>query len=338
MIYYLVEKVKPKDIVLLTIKNCSVGKHMKFESIHYFQVLASELNFTQAAKKLFITQQALSTNIANLEEELDCQLLIRRNPLELTFAGRVFLKYCEIFSNYYQSMLRELSDVSEGQRGELRVGAGFSHGMILLPKAIQTFQADHPNISILIDDSTSEPDLIEKAVTGKIDLVIKSFHTHDSRLEYVRFFEERIVMLVPRQFLKSCTCTEGELFSKVSSGDLTPFCDYPFLLNENGGMSYRAAMQLFDASKIKPEIKVSSNNIYTTLKLCCQSNGICFAPLNIVQGLLSAQELACIRIFSLPDEFRYEIQIAYQKMAYSWSVIQSFIRDLRSAYYANFGD
>ena len=68
---------------------------MNFSSLEYFTVLARERNFTRAAEQLHITQQTLSAHIAGLEKELGCPLLLRRTPLELTYAGSTFLRYAE---------------------------------------------------------------------------------------------------------------------------------------------------------------------------------------------------------------------------------------------------
>ena len=68
---------------------------MNFHSLDYFLVLAREKNFTRAAEALHITQQSLSSHIAGLEKELGCTLVVRRTPLELTYAGRTFLRYAE---------------------------------------------------------------------------------------------------------------------------------------------------------------------------------------------------------------------------------------------------
>lgn len=68
---------------------------MNFNSLEYFIVLARERNFTRAADALHITQQSLSAHIANLERELNAPLLVRCTPLQLTYAGRTFLRYAE---------------------------------------------------------------------------------------------------------------------------------------------------------------------------------------------------------------------------------------------------
>lgn len=61
---------------------------MNFTNLKYFSVLAEELNFTRAAKRLYISQQALSSHINKLEQHYQSQLFIRTTPLELTPAGQ----------------------------------------------------------------------------------------------------------------------------------------------------------------------------------------------------------------------------------------------------------
>lgn len=64
---------------------------MTLRQLEYFMVVAQELSFSNAAKKLFVTQPALSRSISSLESELGVALFIRRHPaLSLTPAGKVF--------------------------------------------------------------------------------------------------------------------------------------------------------------------------------------------------------------------------------------------------------
>ena len=109
---------------------------MNFHSLDYFLVLAREKNFTRAAEALHITQQSLSSHIAGLEKELGCTLLVRRTPLELTYAGRTFLRYAESIGRTRQAMEREFCDISENQKGELRVGIAYTRGRAIMPHLI----------------------------------------------------------------------------------------------------------------------------------------------------------------------------------------------------------
>lgn len=86
---------------------------MNFQSLHYFIMLAREKNFTRAAEKLHISQQTLSASIAALERELNCKLIIRHVPLELTYGGRTFFHYALSLTGEEESMRRSLLDIAE---------------------------------------------------------------------------------------------------------------------------------------------------------------------------------------------------------------------------------
>ena len=86
---------------------------MNFSSFDYFLALARERSYTRAADVLHIAQQSLSAAIAALESELGCPLVVRRTPLELTYAGRVFLQYAERFHQTCDEMQRTFCDIAE---------------------------------------------------------------------------------------------------------------------------------------------------------------------------------------------------------------------------------
>ena len=109
---------------------------MNFLSMEYFAAVADKRSFTRAADQLHITQQTLSAHIAALERELNCQLLLRRTPLELTYAGEVFLRYALQFQREYQALRHEFCDITGNQKGLLRVGIAYTRGRILMPRII----------------------------------------------------------------------------------------------------------------------------------------------------------------------------------------------------------
>ena len=107
---------------------------MNFHSLDYFLVLAREKNFTRAAEALHITQQSLSSHIAGLEKELGCTLLVRRTPLELTYAGRTFLRYAESIGQTRQAMERESATSPKIRKAKLRVGIAYTRGRTIMPR------------------------------------------------------------------------------------------------------------------------------------------------------------------------------------------------------------
>lgn len=62
-------------------------------SLYYFTEAAKDLNFTQTANRLFLSQQNLSSHIARLESKCGCKLFQRKPKVQLTYEGELFLAY-----------------------------------------------------------------------------------------------------------------------------------------------------------------------------------------------------------------------------------------------------
>ena len=72
---------------------------MELLHLNYFREVAAVENITKAAKKLYVSQPALSTAIARLEKELDFLLFERKgNRIELTEADRLRLRRVEKYA------------------------------------------------------------------------------------------------------------------------------------------------------------------------------------------------------------------------------------------------
>ena len=95
---------------------------MTLNQIRYFLTLSESLNYTEAAKCLFITQPNLSRQIQSMEEELGFQLFVRKNrSVTLTPGGAVlFQKFRKLMEQYNQAVA-EAYNASKGYRGSLNV-------------------------------------------------------------------------------------------------------------------------------------------------------------------------------------------------------------------------
>ena len=95
---------------------------MNFLNLKYFIVTAEEMNFTKAAKRLFISQQSLSNHIAKLEDYFGVQLFDRNTPLTLTDAGESLLKSARKILNVKQEAELELQDIRDFRSAVLTIG------------------------------------------------------------------------------------------------------------------------------------------------------------------------------------------------------------------------
>lgn len=143
---------------------------MELRQLRYFVAVAEELHFGRAAKRLFISQPALSFDIRKFEEALGVQLFSRTNKtVALTNAGEVLLGEARRLLLQAAEAERLTARSASGLAGRLRIG--FVHSMLYrgLPDAVRRFEADYPGVEIVLSEMNSHAQ-VQAIQRGQIDL------------------------------------------------------------------------------------------------------------------------------------------------------------------------
>lgn len=299
---------------------------MNFATLEYFETLAQERSFTKASERLHITQQSLSSHIAKLEKELGCQLVVRHVPLELTYAGEVFLNYASSLRDQYTTMRHEFMDISQNDEGILRVGIGFTRGRTILPDIIMAFHEKHPHVRIALVEATNEA-LRQKLIEGDVDLAIAFFPTALPGVILRDFYQEEVVILVLRELFETLYGDEAEeRIRRLCEGDYSALDKCPLVLGsleDIGGRIERSLMMRAGLSR--PHIVATSNNSETHLALCIRGAGACLCSETLARGALTEEQLEKLLIIRLGETARYPICFGYRDKPYQWSIIQEFM-------------
>ena len=120
---------------------------MNFLNLQYFCVAAEELSFTKAAKRLFISQQSLSSHISRLEEEFGVALFNRSQPVTLTQAGECLYQNSQLLLYQKNQTEKALQDIRDFRRGELTIGASTSRGPLCWRTFCRNFTRSSPRFS-----------------------------------------------------------------------------------------------------------------------------------------------------------------------------------------------
>ncbi|WP_426350325.1 LysR family transcriptional regulator [Alloiococcus sp. CFN-8] len=124
---------------------------MDIETLRYFQYIAKYKNVTRAAKHFYISQSTLSRNMMALEKELNVTLFIRDNKkLELTEAGNVFSKECDLFIKHMERIIHNTQSAEKGTVGVLRIVIPNSLNKLLY-QPIHLFKEKYPDIQLIIE-------------------------------------------------------------------------------------------------------------------------------------------------------------------------------------------
>ncbi len=293
----------------------------------YFIALARERSFTKAAKQLHITQQTLSNYVAQLEKEIGSTLFVRNIPLKLTYAGEIYLRYALEIQNQMENMQHELDDVSQKERGLLKIGIAFSRGRILMPKVIAAFQKEHPFVQVKLVETSHEEQRI-KLLNHEIDLVITNFTEDIPGVTMQDFYNEENVLLISEALLDKIYGADKEyVLEKVALlQNLYPLKDCPFVLMNAENIAGRIGREFLAEAGFEADIKVESDNIETLLALAIEGCGACFCPEILLRKTLAQETLAKLRVVRLGDKAKYRICFGYAKQNYQWKIIDEFVK------------
>jgi DNA-binding transcriptional LysR family regulator len=168
-------------------------------SLKIFVAVAENLSFTRAAETLFLTQSAVSHQVAALERELDTQLFERRGrTIELTGPGRVLLDRSRKVFAALQEATDAVKQAAQPDLGRLRIGASPTACQYLVPESLREFRECFPRYSLAITPGDS-PTIAERVLDGSIDLGIMirpDRRERSSRLVYHPLFEDELGFLL----------------------------------------------------------------------------------------------------------------------------------------------
>lgn len=298
---------------------------MNLQSTDYFIALARERSFTRAAEALHITQQSLSAHIAALEEEFGTPLVVRRVPLELTYAGRVFLRYAERIQRDCAELRQELWDAAGAARGEVRVGIAFGRGRVLMPDIITAFQREYPNVELVVISGTNDK-LRGALLSGEIDIAMSNFPASVAGLEVRGFYSEGVELVIPRALLDRCGIDGEYCRGEIMAGRFGVLRDVPFVMDEINCIAGRTAAEIMARAGLTAQVKARSGNLELLLELCDRGVGACFCSDMLLHALRTERELADMLVLPLPDVTDEHIRFAYKKKNYQWRMLDEFMR------------
>ncbi|BCN31287.1 LysR family transcriptional regulator [Anaeromicropila herbilytica] len=168
---------------------------MTLRHLRIFVIVCNEHSITNASKKLFISQPAVSTAIKEIEEYYNIKLFDRvSKKLYLTNIGTQIYDY----ASHITTLFDNLEDLvkSPDSTNTLRIGSSITIGTYLLPDYIKTFQDKYPTIRTLITIDSS--DLIEQMVlNNELDFGLIEGVVHSNSLIHNSFMEDELVVIVP---------------------------------------------------------------------------------------------------------------------------------------------
>ena len=167
---------------------------MEFKQLEAFVAVVDYGSFSEAARKLYLTQPTISAHVRSLEEELHTKLILRTTK-KTTITTRGYQLYdsavrmLEIRNN----LLKNFTGV---QKHMIDLAASTIPSSYLLPEILAAFGKTHPDIyfhSIQADSAES----INRVLDGTVDLALVGQNTRDETCVFLPFCQDELVIATP---------------------------------------------------------------------------------------------------------------------------------------------
>ncbi len=168
----------------------------EIRQLRYFLEVADAGNFSRAAKRLGVSQPAVSQQMRDLELGLRAVLFQRRGKrISLTTAGVVFQEHARAILHQVEKSLQEVGSEPGELRGTLRVGIIPYLSLALLPTLLGSFSDQNPGLDLSISEISST-DIETCLEEGKLDVGLGWVTRHSPNLRYERLGEDEFTVVV----------------------------------------------------------------------------------------------------------------------------------------------
>lgn len=166
-------------------------------TLRLFLAVVEERSMAKAAERERITTPAISKRIADLEAQLDVQLLERLSTgVRPTAAGRTLAVDARDILGALEAAQGKLTDYARGVRGEVRVSANPTSILGPLPQDIQRFAARYPQVRIFLDERRSAQ-IVHAVSAGDVDIGLSMVKPADAELEVAPYRSVQLVLVTP---------------------------------------------------------------------------------------------------------------------------------------------
>jgi len=224
--------------------------HLTLRQLKVFESVARHLNYTRAARELFLTQPAVSMQVRQLEEALGVPLFEQLGKrIHLTAAGHETLTYARAINQQLDELEAVLNHLKGLSGGRLRISVA-STANYFIPALLGEYSRRYPQVTISLEVTNRET-LLRQLAENTVDLVIMGQPPDGLDVEAHAFMENRLVIVAPP---KHPLAHEKRI-------PLTRLHDIVFLVREPGSGT-RSAMERFFSEhgvRIKTGMEAGSN-------------------------------------------------------------------------------
>ena len=295
---------------------------MEFKQLEAFVAVIDYGSFSEAARKLYLTQPTISAHVRSLEEELHTKLILRTTK-KTTITNIVYQLYdsavrmLEIRNN----LLENFTGV---QKHMIDLAASTIPSSYLLPEILAAFGKTHPDIyfhSLQADSAES----INRVLDGTVDLALVGQNTRDETCVFLPFCQDELVIATP--------ITNHYLSLQNKTVTFEDFIKDPIIIREKGSGTKKEMDLFLEQIGIKPSdlnVIARMNDLEGIKKSIVNGLGISILS---ARSAIDLQKTKQILLFPLEESaHKRSFYIVYSKNRILKPHVRQFIQFVQNFY------
>lgn len=259
---------------------------MTLKQLNFFQTVCEERSISKAAQHHFVSQQAMSRSIRDLEAELGAVLLLRSNTgVELTRYGEYVYEACKEITRQVELVPRTIAHMRQEQNETLRLGVAFGVLSSITPEVFLGFQREFPDLELQIQD-IQDMDCESQLLDGELDLICSLGPMDTQHIESLRVKTESMYLCVPEN-----SPLHGQ--EHITMEDLR---GQPILLYSAKFHAHHNFLEACVRAGICPQIVFTSNEFNLLEEMCMQGLGLFPQPEHTLR-----KDMKGLRYLPFPD-------------------------------------
>lgn len=173
---------------------------MELRQLRYFLMLAETLHFGRAAEKLRISQQPLSFQIKQLEDELGVELFNRTTrSVALTPAGEALLTEVQAGLGRIERGVEAAQRIARGEGGKLHIGYTSTSLYSVMPPIVRQFRERFSQVEVVLHELVS-PVIEQQILSEDVDVgILLSTGAKVPGLAYETIYHEPVAVALPKR-------------------------------------------------------------------------------------------------------------------------------------------
>ena len=248
---------------------------MEFKALEYIVAISEGKSVSQAAKKLFVSQPALSQYMAKVEQELGTPVFVRTgNTIALTLAGELLAREGKALLQARDDMMARLAGLTEDSNETLRVGISPFYSKYYLPLLLPHYRQHCPHVQLKVTEKVST-ELERLTLAGDLDLSFVPADPECTGLSYRPVYIEEIMIALPPDH-------PANRYAVPSAGipylDITCLKDEPFVELNPLFKFYKMSQRILRHFSITPNVVYESTSWDTVCMMIACGIGVGFLP------------------------------------------------------------